>query len=547
MGETLEDVRRERIAATRAGYDLVVVGGGVNGCGIAWDAALRGLRVLVVEKGDIGSGTSAWSSKMIHGGLKYLEKYDIGLVRESLREREWLVKAAPHLVKELRFIIPFYKEGAHSGAILSLGMIAYDVLSFDKSLHRFGLMTRQQILKREPGLNPKDLTGGAVYSDAQVNYAERMSWEIAEAAKGAGAEVLTHVRAVRLGLANGKVTGIDIRDEINGDELTVPARFVINAAGPWIDEVWQNNDELKLPRMNGGTKGTHLVVNPFPGAPKDAFYYDSVDARPMMVIPWMGRYLLGSTDIRFEGDLDMAAATADEFEYILAETNKVLPGANLGMDDIQYSFTGVRPLPYNDAASDVSDITRRHDIRSHDGKDGLYTLVGGKLTTFRRVGEDVGDILSKRMGIKRKSVTHTLALPGGGRGDLANLRGELSRFDLPAKMLDRLASMYGTKAPDVAQFITQTDERKRILDQDFGLTVGEVEWAITREDAYRLADVVARRTMIGLENDLGVGALAAIADVCAAVLGWSDERRRAEIADYLHYITRFTPWKETQA
>ena len=373
------------------------------------------------------------------------------------------------------------------------------------------------------------------------------SWEIAQAAMGAGAEVLTHVRAVRLNRDRGRVTGVDVRDEISGLEVTVPARFVVNAAGPWIDEVWSNSDQLELPRMNGGTKGTHMVLDAFPGAPKDAFYYDSEDARPMMVIPWMGRYLIGSTDLRFEGDLDMAAATQDEYDYILHETNKVLPGAHLTMDDVHYSFTGVRPLPYKDEASDVSDITRRHDIRTHDGIDGLYTLVGGKLTTFRQVGEDVGDILTKRMGIRRRSVTKKLPLPGGGRKDLARLRAELDGFDLPGRLLDRLAEQYGTYASSVAAFVTSTEARRRVLDEGFGLTAGEVEWAITREEAYRLSDVLARRTMIGLENDLGLGVLDEVADVCADVLGWGAERREQEIAAYRRYITRFTPWKETRS
>ena len=547
MSGTPEDVRKSRVEATSAGYDVVVVGGGVNGCGIAWDASLRGLRVLLVEKGDLGSGTSSWSSKMIHGGLKYLEKYDVGLVRESLREREWLLRAAPHLVKELRFVLPYYKNGSHSAAILSLGMLAYDVLSFDKSVHRFNLMTRGQILRREPGLNPEGLQGGAIYSDAQVNYAERMTLEIAQAAMRAGAEVLTHVRAVQLNREGGRVTSVDVRDEISGVEVRVPTRYVVNAAGPWIDEVWKNKDELRLPRMNGGTKGTHMVVNPFPGAPKDAFYYDSEDGRPMMVIPWLGRYLIGSTDLRFEGDLDMASASQEEWDYILHETNKVIPSAKLTMDDVQYSFTGVRPLPYKDEASDVSDITRRHDIRTHPGIEGLYTLVGGKLTTFRQVGEDMGDILAKNFGITRRSVTRNLALPGGGRKDLDVLRRDVDTPQLAPKVLDRLVDQYGTAAPALVGFITSTEERRRVLDEDFGLTVGEVEWAITREEAYRLADVIARRTMIGVENDLGVGVLEDVADICARVLGWDSERRNAELAAYRHYITRFSPTKEAQA
>lgn len=543
MSQNPTQRRAERIDQTRSGFDLVVVGGGVNGAGIAWDAALRGLRVLLLEKGDIGSGTSSWSSKMIHGGLKYLEKYDVPLVRESLREREWLLQAAPHLVKELRFIIPFYKENAHSPAVLSLGMVAYEALSFDKSLQRFRLFTRDQLLRREPGLNPDGLTGGAIYSDAQVNYAERLSWEIAEAAIRAGAQVLTHCRVTRLGVEHGKVVSVDFHDELGGGDHTVPAAVVVNAAGPWIDDVWSNALELGLPRMNGGTKGTHLVVDPFPGAPADAFYYESEDARPMMVIPWMGRYLLGSTDIRFEDDLDMASATPDEYGYILHETNKVLPGANLAVDDIHYSYTGVRPLPYVDA-NDVADITRRHDIREHTGSDGLYTLVGGKLTTFRQVGEEVGDLLMKRFGLKRKSVTHSLPLPGGGQPDAARLRAAIAGSGMPAATLDRFVAQYGSAAPDLAAFVTSSHERRELIDAEFGLTAGEIEWAITREEAYRLADVLARRTMIGLENDLGQRAIEAVAAVCARVLDWTDERRDDEIAAYRHYLTRFIPRKE---
>ena len=543
MSQSPTQRRAERIDQTRSGFDVVVVGGGVNGAGIAWEAALRGLRVLVLEKGDIGSGTSSWSSKMIHGGLKYLEKYDVPLVRESLREREWLLQAAPHLVKELRFIIPFYKENAHSPTILGLGMVAYEALSFDKSLQRFSMFTRDKLLQREPGLNPEGLTGGAIYSDAQVNYAERLSWEITEAAIRAGAQVLTHCRVTKLGVQNGKVVSVDFHDEIGGGDHTVPAAAVVNAAGPWIDDVWSNAEELRLPRMNGGTKGTHLVVDPFPGAPKDAFYYESEDARPMMVIPWMGRYLLGSTDIRFEGDLDMASATPDEYEYILHETNKVLPGAELTIDDVHYSYTGIRPLPYVDA-NDVADITRRHDIRQLPGSDGLYTLVGGKLTTFRQVGEDFGDLLMKRFGLKRKSVTHKLPLPGGGQPDAAKIRAGIAGSGLPKATVDRLVSQYGSAAPDVAAFITGSDERREVIDEEFGLTVGEVEWAITHEEAYRLADVIARRTMIGLENDLGRRVIEPVADVCARVLEWSDDRRAAEIAAYQHYLTRFIPQKE---
>lgn len=540
--------RKERLAATAGGYDVVVVGAGVNGAGIAWDAALRGMRVLLVDKGDIGSGTSSWSSKMIHGGLKYLEKYDIPLVRESLREREWLLRAAPHLVRELRFLLPYYERNAHSREALTLGMVAYDVLSFDKSVRRFELFSRKTLLEREPSLDPDGLQGGAAYSDAQVNYAERLSVEIALAARRAGATVLTHARATDVGRAGGRVTSVTLRDEIDGGTYEVPTRAVVNAAGPWIDEVWRDSD-LHLPRMNGGTKGTHLVLDPFPGAPQTALYYEAVtDGRPMMVIPWTGRYLIGSTDLRFTGDLDMASATQDEYDYILRETNRVLPGADLSMADVRYSYTGVRPLPYADASSDVSDITRRHDVRHHaDVADGLYTLVGGKLTTFRQVGEDVGDILARKFGTRRRSVTRRLALPGGGDHNLARLRGRVGALGLSPQLTTRLVDQYGTRAVDVATFIGSSPDRSRILDEGFQLTAGEVEWAVRHEDAVRLADVLARRTVVGLENDLGRSAVEPVADVSAALLGWSPGRRDDEIARYEHYLTRFQPHPSEEA
>ncbi len=541
----IADKRAAKFAATSAGYDVVVVGAGVNGAGIAWDASLRGLRVLLIDKGDVGSGTSSWSSKMIHGGLKYLEKYDVSLVRESLREREWLLQAAPHLVRELRFILPFYDRNVHSKAILSLGMVAYDVLSFDKSVRRFELLSRDKMLAREPGLDPEGLTGGAVYSDGQVNYAERLSFEIALAAQRAGATLLTYTRATKVGRIDGRVASLTVRDEIDGKEYTIPTRAIVNAAGPWIDEVWAE-DNLGLPRMNGGTKGTHLVVDSFPGAPKDAFYYEAVtDGRPMMVIPWTGRYLIGSTDLRFTGDLDMASATQDEYDYILRETNKIIPGANLTMADVRYSYTGVRPLPYADESSDVSDITRRHDIRHHkDVADGLYTLVGGKLTTFRQVGQDFGDILARRFGSKRKSVTRKLALPGGGDRDLNRLRGRVARFGLADDLVNRLVDQYGSRAIDVATFIVSGEALTRVLDESFNLTVGEVEWAIRYEDAVRLADILARRTVVGLENDLGRAVIEPVADIAAELLGWDDARLADEIARYEHYLTRFIPKTE---
>jgi glycerol-3-phosphate dehydrogenase len=335
---------------------------------------------------------------------------------------------------------------------------------------------------------------------------------------------------------------VSLRAALAGTASAPPTRTVINAAGPWIDQVWED-DSLGLPRMNDGTKGTHLVVDPFPGAPKDAFYYEAKsDGRAVLVLPWNGKYLIGATDIRFDGDLDMASATQDEYDYILAETNAIIPEANLTMGDVLYAYTGVRPLPFVDQSSDVSDITRRHDIRHHeDVADGLYTLVGGKLTTFRQVGEDFGDLLSKRFGIRRRSVTRKLTLPGGRDKNLARLRTRVAATGVDPSVVARLVDQYGTRAVDLAALITSTPERSEVLDAGFGLTVGEIEWAITHEGALRLSDVLSRRTMVQLQSGLGRDSIEPAAEVCARLLGWDEERKADEIARHERFLTRFVP------
>jgi glycerol-3-phosphate dehydrogenase len=352
--------------------------------------------------------------------------------------------------------------------------------------------------------------------------------------------VITHAKGVHLGRTGSRVSSLTVRDELTGAEYTAPARIVVNAAGPWIDQVW-HQDDVRLPEMNGGTKGTHLVLNKFPGAPNQSFLYEAQsDGRPVFVIPWRDRYLIGSTDLRFEGDLDMATATQDEYDYILRETNFVIPGANLTNKDVSYAFTGVRPLPKSD--SEVADITRRHIITDHGPEiPGLYTLIGGKLTTFRQVGQDFGDLFCKQFGIRRKSATRKLPLPGGGEPNLGRLRVALQPSGLPQHMIDRIVDMYGTRSLDLARFIMHEPGASEVVDEAFGLTVGEVRWAAEVEDAHKLADILCRRTMIGLENHLGRPMADRVAGIAAESLGWDPARVEQELADYEHYLTRFAP------
>ncbi|MFV0253820.1 MAG: glycerol-3-phosphate dehydrogenase/oxidase [Beutenbergiaceae bacterium] len=537
--------REHDLAAAALGADVVVIGGGANGCATAWDAALRGLRVVLLEKHDVGWATSAWNSRMIHGGLKYLEKYDVALVRESLREREWLLRAAPHLVEPLQFVLPFYQRNAHPAGVLKLGLAAYDILSWDKSTPNRKVFNRDRTRDLIPGLDDDGLQGSGAYYDCQISYSERLSVELAAAARAAGAVVLNHAHADRILVTGQAVQGVEFTDEVTGASYTIPTRKIVNAAGPWVDEVMRETWP-KAPPLMGGTKGTHLVVDDFPGAPRGvAMYYEAMtDARPMMVIPWLDRYLIGATDVRFDGDLDRASRDEDELNYILRETNLLFPRANLTPADVHWSYTGVRPLPHQ-AEGPTGDITRRHMIRDH-GKDsrnrvrGLYSVIGGKLTTCRGLAEEVVDELTgKHRRIARRGPTWHLRLPGAA--DPHRLSRTLAARNVEVPVAHRLAGLYGSRAWDVLALAASRPELTKPLPGADGLTAAEVAFALEVDGAVTLEDIVARRIMTGLDNSLGLDSLTEIATAAAKIAGWDAKEKAAQVRAYKEYITKFQP------
>lgn len=539
--QTESQVRRSRALSSLAQpFDLVVVGGGVNGLGAAWDAALRGLRVLLVERDDVGSGTSSWSSRLIHGGLKYLEKLDVKLVRESLREREWLLYAAPHLVRPLRMILPFYSEGKHHPLKLEAGMVAYDVLSWDKSVPRHAVWTRGKTLRKVPGLDPDGLRGAAAYYDAQVELTERLCVEIALAAQAAGATILTHASVERLDVRGGSVAGVEIVDEHTGHRYRAPTSMVLNTAGPWVDEILTGLESGT--RLIGGTKGSHFLVDPFPGAPSDALYYESrSDGRAMMVLPWRGKFMIGSTDLRFEGDLDRLGPSAEEVDYILDETNQVLPQARLTEDDLLWGYTGVRPLPYS-PDGDVGDITRRHTFHDHAPQvEGLVSLVGGKLTTFRQVGEEAADLALKKLGArKRRCATRRLRLPGAGVLNLDRFTEAFTRTSgLDERIARRVAELYGSRARGVAERAATDPRAREVVDETHGLTVAEISFALEEEFAVSLTDILARRTIVGIGPTVPDDVIDRVAQAAARLTGWSDERTDRELRAFRDRLERF--------
>jgi glycerol-3-phosphate dehydrogenase len=515
-------------------YDVIIIGAGVNGAGIARDAALRGLRVLLLDKGDFASGTSGWSTRLIHGGLRYLEYGEIGLVRESLREREVLLRIAPHLVKPLPMVVPLYGEpNRRPKWMIRAGMLAYDALSFDKSLARHQFWSDAETLRRASGLRVENLKGAAVYYDAQVEYPERLTLENVLDAQARGADVRSYARVTRLINENGAAQGVEYADAEG--EHAARAPVVFNVAGPWVDQLLRNQNHSPLTihhsPLIGGTKGSHIVVKPFAGTPDGAVYVEAKsDRRPFFIIPWQGLCLIGTTDLPFDGDLDNVSATESEINYLLDETNWLFPAANLNRASVLFTYSGVRPLPYV-AADKPAGITRRHFIHNHaPAARGLLSVVGGKLTTYRSLAAEATDEIFRQLGRPAPPcATGETPLPGAGAGSREQEVGE------------RLRRVYGAEAARVLALAREDAALNEVFDEFTGAIAAEVVHAVRHEAAQNLRDILLRRAMVGYNEHAGLGADEAAARVAQQHLGWTPERAAQEVTDYRAYVARFHP------
>ena len=532
-------------------FDLIVVGAGINGAGIARDAAMRGLKVLLLDKGDVASGTTSWSTRLIHGGLRYLEYYELYLVHESLSEREKLLKIAPHLVKPLPFIIPVYDYSKRGTVLVRLGMIGYDTLSWSKSLDRHKMLSREEVIERIPGLEAEGLLGAAMYYDGQVEYAERLAVENAVSAREHGTVVLTYAGVDRLVVEDGDVAGVEFTDLLGGGEYTVRAPVTVNVAGPWVDEVLRRMDFAEE-RMIGGTKGSHLIVDPFPGAPAgEALYAEAKqDGRPYFIVPWNGRYLIGTTDIRYEGDLDEVVASEEEIDYLINETNTVIPSANLTRDKVLFTYSGIRPLPFETEGAEGS-VTRGHLVYDHATHDprigGLISIIGGKLTTYRNLARQTVNKVYEKLGSKTPECrTDLISLPGGAAVDFDEFAANFKLTSgLTEELAVRLLRLYGTRAPEVLAEAGE-DHSLRVplgpsASPETGIIGAEVLYAFRRELAEKLGDVLLRRSMVGMGPKVGLDVDKAAARVAVKHLGWSQERADREVKEFRDYIRRYKP------
>lgn len=521
-------------------YDVIIIGGGINGAGIARDAAERGLSVYLAEKNDFAFGTTFRSTKLIHGGLRYLEHYEIGLVRESLRERENLLKQAPHLVRPIKFVIPIYEDNKYGYGKVKLGLLAYDVLSYDKSLENHKSFSSEELHRIEPNIRTKNLKGGFVYFDCQVTYPERLCLENILLAKAAGAEIKNYTEVTKLIQEGLYVLGIKVRDILHGDESQIYGQVVINAAGPWVDEILQLQNS-KFEKKMGGTKGSHILLPKFQGGPKHALYVPAhQDGRPFFIIPWRDYYWVGTTDIRYNGNLDKVQSSNEEIQYLLKEVNFVAPKADMTADDVLYCLAGIRPLPVTEDEKEEAEITRRHIIFDHEkeGLNGLISIIGGKLTTYRNLAEETLDYVFEKLGETPPFCqTDSTPLWGGSMKNInqyieENCKRYAPKYGLEAEQITYLISIYGTKFQQVLALVDSSPElRERICKNNLDIKA-QIIFSLQHELPRTLADIYLRRTGIGTSACRGLDCAEVGARVMGKYLRWRRKRIKQEVKDF---------------
>jgi glycerol-3-phosphate dehydrogenase len=507
-------------AAAGDTFDLIVVGGGINGAGIARDAARRGLRTLLLERADYGFGTTWRSTKLIHGGLRYLEHGEFRLVFEGLRERAILLRTAPHLVRPLEFLVPVFRGGRYGTWTVRAGLVLYDLFALGRGLSHHHALSPAAVATLEPAVNRDGLAGGFSYYDAQVDLPERLCLENVLDAVRAGAYAFNHIEVTHLCVAGGRVAGVRARDAETGAEAEFRGRVIVNAAGPWVDRVLGRQAGR---RLLGGTKGTHIVVDYRGAGPHRAIYAEAgADGRPFFIVPWRGRHLIGTTDVPFDGDPADVRPSPEELAYLRREARRVLPGAPLDDDAILYAFAGVRPLPYS-MGRRAGAITRRHFIVAHDrdGYAGLLSIVGGKLTSYRRLAAETVDRVCRMLGTaSRPSSTATMPLVPGPPPPVGDA---LARY---------LGTIYGPRALAVLKLARSDPALAAPLCPHGPDIAAQAVHAVRQEGARTVGDVLLRRTPAGWNACRGLDAAPAVARLLAADFGWSAAQTAAAVAAY---------------
>lgn len=528
-------------------FDLLVIGGGITGAGVAREAALCGWRVVLVERRDFAAGTSSRSSKLIHGGLRYLAQGDVSLVREAARERAVLRRLAPHLAEPIQMLVPVYSRTGY--LTIRAGLFTYDRLAKVNKEERNRMLGREQALGLEPLLRAERLYGAGLYYEYLTDDA-RLVIETVKSAVALGALAVNHAPVVGLHLQNGQVAGAIVRDEHDGGEYVVRAAAVVNAAGPWVDDVrlMQGGSEQRRLHL---TKGIHLTLARERLPVGRCVVMQAADKRSVFVIPHGELVYLGTTDTDYEGPRDEPAITRADADYLLAAANATFQIQPLTLRDVLGAWAGLRPLLHEEGRK-PSEISRKDEIMI--GPTGLISIAGGKLTTFRCMAQRIIEVAAERLSPARAAAvvalgnSETTPLAGGAFAVQAESDPALAvkefhdrlhvRFaGFSPRVLDRLVHLYGTQAEEILARAAAEPAQAELADAESGLTRAEVEYNLRSEMALTLADVLERRARLFLwDRSNGLRAAPRVASWMGEVLGWSAAQQQAELAGYEQHV-----------
>lgn len=546
--------QREQLRTER--FDLIIIGGGITGAGIALDAAARGLKVALVEKGDFASGTSSRSTKLIHGGLRYLAQYRFRLTREALSERSVLQQLAPHLVEPIPFLFPIYHKRLEVWRV-NTGLWLYDLMAGLRRTKMHRRLSREAVLQRAPQLNPDGLRAGFVYYDARTDDA-RLAVEVLKAAVEYGAVVCNYVKADQLLEESGQAIGVLAHDTLDDSAFEIRGHKVVIATGVWLDQILAHDSPTARRRVRPA-KGVHIIVPRARFDCETAIAFPTPDGRLMFVIPWQGATLIGTTDTDYQGPLDDPRADRADLDYILNVVNEAFPGLNLSDHDVTSVQAGLRPL-IDTGEDSTASVSREDKIFEIDN--GAVAIAGGKLTTYRRMGRKVVDLVVFRLrqqGLLRKKIrSRTRHIQIGGfpqqRQRFARVRQFLRlrrrRASPPAPAIpplisaataQRLWRSYGANWAMLAELFTENPDLARPVMDGIDVLRAELVWAARHEMAQSLLDVLARRTHLALLDQNQAREVAPLAaHLIAAELGWDEAEIERQLARYEQQVEQFS-------
>ncbi|MCP1096555.1 glycerol-3-phosphate dehydrogenase/oxidase [Bacillaceae bacterium OS4b] len=523
--ETVETLKKEK-------YDVVVIGGGITGAGIALDATTRGMKVALVEMQDFAAGTSSRSTKLVHGGLRYLKQFEIKMVAEVGKEREIVYENGPHVTTPEWMLLPMHKGGTFGKFSTSIGLRVYDFLAGVKKAERRKMLSADETLKREPLVKKEGLKGGGYYVEYRTDDA-RLTIEVMKAAVDKGATPINYTKVDKLLYENGKVNGVQVADLLSGDSFEIYADKVINAAGPWVDSI-REKDQSKKGKTLKLSKGVHVVIDQSKFPLKQALYFDTPDGRMIFAIPRAGKAYVGTTDTFYDGDPAVPTVTSEDRAYLLKSIHYMFPEVNITDDDIESSWAGVRPLILEEG-KDPSEISRKDEIWESDS--GLITIAGGKLTGYRKMAKTTVDLLAGKLAQQSNktypaSTTKRMPISGGDVGGSSNFSDYIKQHiqrgvdsGLTVKDSEEILAMYGSNASVLFDFAKREGDGGASSDLPKKLFV-QLKYALDHEMAATPVDFFFRRTgTLLFDIDLVQAHKRAVIDYMAVYFGWMESTK----------------------